>query len=859
MGIFDKLKNVIKGTAVNPDYERFDGIIKKTHGEYAAANTYFYNVKVNALPTYKEEVAKWTDSDKLELVFYCIDKIKTNATDRWGGVNDKKYEDNQIRFAYIIQIFRSKLVISGADFSRVIEAIYRNEVQKKFTFQDWGLTYFINQFEKQHQDKPLDSVAKAALTFFKQKLEKDPPAYLAKEIAKMIEKIDGLLFEQTAEKSIKPVLFLGKDNFGPAANVFIAQRPEQEKPFWYELITKAQKATGSKPSKKYIDEAKTVITALGTDTFKKTVHELFTIVTNLKETVIEHKQQYGNQEYIYNEIEFLSPLNTEALKGFVWMCSIFHDQQTIQTISKMADRCFKKIPQKGQVSTAVGNACLYTLANSKGLDGISQLSRLRLKIKQNSTLKIIENYIVEAANKLGVTMYEIEDLAVDDYKLKDGVRKWEIDGFTAVLEITRIGKSNLIWLKEDGKEQKTVPTVIKEKHAAQLKKIKEIQKLVDQTTSTQRDRLDRMLRSNRELELDYFKQHYLNHGLLSVVTANLIFNFINENENETVQAIKIAERWVTNTGDDVNIDQYEKVTFWHPASSTTTQVKLWRDYLMEHKILQPFKQAFREIYLLTEAEVNTRTYSNRMASHILKQHQYVTLAKGRNWTARLIGAWDGGDLDTAALVLPEYNLRAEYWVNALNADDAFNDTGIWNYVTTDQIRFVDTTTNELVELINVPAIPFSETLRDVDLFVGVASVGNDPTWQDSGGLPAYRDYWQSYSFGDLSEVAKNRKEILTGLIPRLKIANVTTIEDKFVVVKGKLRTYKIHIGSTNILMEPNDQYLCIVPDRSKKDTTENVYLPFEGDNGLSVILSKAFLLAADDTITDSTITSQINR
>jgi hypothetical protein len=97
------------------------------------------------------------------------------------------------------------------------------------------------------------------------------------------------------------------------------------------------------------------------------------------------------------------------------------------------------------------------------------------------------------------------------------------------------------------------------------------------------------------------------------------------------------------------------------------------------------------------------------------------------------------------------------------------------------------------------------------------------------------------------------------VVPRLKINKVAAIKDKFLVVKGKLRTYKIHIGSTNILMEPNDQYLCIVPDRSTKCFTENIFLPFEGDAGLSVILSKAFLLAADDQITDTSITSQINR
>ncbi|MCY7423179.1 MAG: hypothetical protein LH478_15710, partial [Chitinophagaceae bacterium] len=138
------------------------------------------------------------------------------------------------------------------------------------------------------------------------------------------------------------------------------------------------------------------------------------------------------------------------------------------------------------------------------------------------------------------------------------------------------------------------------------------------------------------------------------------------------------------------------------------------------------------------------------------------------------------------------------------------------------------------------------------------SVGNDPQWRDNGGLPAYRDYWQAYSFGDLTEVAKTRKTILERMLPRLKVGKVAEIKDKFVVVNGKLRTYKIHIGSTNILMEPNDQYLCIVPDRSTI-ASQNLFLPFEGDSGVSVILSKAVMLADDDKITDTTITSQIKR
>ncbi|MEU2055268.1 DUF7737 domain-containing protein [Streptomyces bungoensis] len=61
---------------------------------------------------------------------------------------------------------------------------------------------------------------------------------------------------------------------------------------------------------------------------------------------------------------------------------------------------------------------------------------------------------------------------------------------------------------------------------------------------------------------------------------------------------------------------------------------------------------------------------------------------------------------------------------------------------------------------------------------------------------------------------------------------------------------------TNILMEPDGAYLCVVPAR--RPGQGQVFLPFE-DERLSLILSKAFLLAADAGITDESIRVQIER
>lgn len=318
----------------------------------------------------------------------------------------------------------------------------------------------------------------------------------------------------------------------------------------------------------------------------------------------------------------------------------------------------------------------------------------------------------------------------------------------------------------------------------------------------------------------------------------------------------------------------------HHLAEEPDQVLAWPRWLEEREIRQPFKQAHREACLLTEAERNTRVYSNRFASHILRQHQFNALCAARGWKNKLRLMVDD-EYPPATRLLPEWGLRPEFWIEGAGDDYGTdtNETGTYHYLSTDQVRFYAIDASQRlahaggggystdgpegsdvpIPLEEVPPLVLSEIMRDVDMFVGVASVGNDPAWADGGPEGRYRDYWAGYAFGDLGETAKTRHGVLEKLLGRLKIADRCSLIDKFLVVRGDLRTYKIHLGSGNILMEPNDEYLCIVQGgwgRSKSGSGR-LYLPFEGDQRLAVILSKAFLLADDRRITDKTILSQI--
>jgi hypothetical protein len=347
-----------------------------------------------------------------------------------------------------------------------------------------------------------------------------------------------------------------------------------------------------------------------------------------------------------------------------------------------------------------------------------------------------------------------------------------------------------------------------------------------------------------------WRSHYLDHPVVGTVARRLIWLV------DKTPALFQDGQATDARGEKITVGASAKISIWHPLAHDAKEVMSWRARIETLGITQPFKQAHREVYLLTDAERRTRTYSNRFAGHILRQSQFRALAGARGWRAPFLGPWDSGDTGVAQRALVD-GWKVEFWVNAGGEEEEQGPQGGLLCVATDQVRFYRNST-EPARLEEVPPLIFSEAMREVDLFVGVASVGNDPNWVDGGPGGHHRNYWRNYSFGDLNASAQTRREILARLLPKLKIANQCSLDKKFLVVKGHLRAYKIHLGSGNILMQPKDEYLCIVSKTGGSDT-DKLHLPFEGDRMLSVILSKAFLLVEDETIEDPTILSQIKR
>lgn len=545
--------------------------------------------------------------------------------------------------------------------------------------------------------------------------------------------------------------------------------------------------------------------------------------------------------YFMSEKSWFSGKKGNFVKGLCWLSALHPSAEGYAFLAQIIERCFQKngkrrlAPSIGQVAT---NALIYT----ESPEAVKHLLQIQTRQKDPKLLALIERGLKALEVKQNVDIEAIQDQILPEFGLQEGSLNLDIGEYQAQIYVESYGKIHLEWLRPDGKNQKSIPAQVKREYAPALAQVKHQKEQIKRTLQIQKQRLENAWRNNREWAFADWEKYLLNHEIMRLLSRSLIWQ-VQLPSGDTVSLIWRNGQLEDWQGKAFSPPKESLVKLWHPVEAGVEEVLAWRNYLFQQELSQAFKQAFREVYLLTEAEENTETYSNRFSAHILQQNKLWALANQRNWEfkSHYFEA-------SPELALPAYGL-------SVSLDISYPS---WGYVGTERVVFYGHQQGtQALALKTIPKVAFSEAMRDIDLFIAISSIGSNPEWD---GSEEYKNYWQDFAFGEKSETvsAKNRREILERIVPKLKIANLCSFEGNFLQVKGKIRSYKINLGSGNILMLPHDEYLCIVPDRRSKNASKGVFLPFEGDTILSLILSKAFLLAEDDNIEDPTILSQIH-
>lgn len=391
----------------------------------------------------------------------------------------------------------------------------------------------------------------------------------------------------------------------------------------------------------------------------------------------------------------------------------------------------------------------------------------------------------------------------------------ETEGVRMALSIDALGKPQLA-IEKQGKPLKAIPTKLKKFPA--FVELRERAHMITQQASRMRLSLEEAMCRG-----DLFTAKELRDLTTHPVLAPMLKSLVFVGEEGMGYLSDDGKRLVSHDGNEKAIPARSKLRLAHADDLYRSEEwHLWQRECFVHERIQPFKQVFRELYPLTEAERAEGTISRRYAGHQVQPKQAMALLGQRGWVIR-----------------PEEGVQRTFHQEQISVHLSFLG-GYFTPVDIDGLTLegvVFTTIGNWkpASLADVPPIIFSEVMRDLDLVVSVAHRGGvDPETTAS--------------------TVEMRSALIRETCALLKVQNVE-LQSRYAAISGKLGNYTVHLGSGIVHVQPGGS-LCIIPVHSQH--RGRLFLPFADDDPKTAeITSKVLLLARDSEIKDPTILEQI--
>ena len=408
--------------------------------------------------------------------------------------------------------------------------------------------------------------------------------------------------------------------------------------------------------------------------------------------------------------------------------------------------------------------------------------------------------------------WAMEGVAIAD--LAAGPVSVAIDEVTVSLSLTDTGTPQIDVIKK-GKPLKNIPAKLRKN--PDIKALQERKRDITRQASRMRVSLETAMCRGDEFTGAELKQ-LLTHPVLKPILQQLVF------VDETLETwgYLVDNALQSYDGSQIALTAKMRLRLAHPVDFARGETwHLWQQYCFDQGLVQPFKQIFRELYVLTTAE-QQGCDSRRYAGHQINPRQALALLGQRGWVTH-----------------PEEGVRRTFhdenllvWIDF--EEGWYTPTEVEGF-TLDQVCFVDRQHHKSVAVRDVPPRVFSEVMRDLDLVVSIAHQGGvDP------------------------EASASTVEMRAALIRETsRLLNITNVElqDSHALIEGQLGNYTIHLGSATVHRQPGGA-LCIVPVHSQH--RGRLFLPFADDDPKTAeVVSKVLLLAKDKAIKDPTILEQL--
>ena len=397
-------------------------------------------------------------------------------------------------------------------------------------------------------------------------------------------------------------------------------------------------------------------------------------------------------------------------------------------------------------------------------------------------------------------------------EMKEYFEPKKLDDIDVYIKIDDLGQSEIIYEKA-GKELKSLPTKLKKDKY--IEAIKEVHKNLKEQYRRSRKMLEEAMEDGTEF-YGYEIENLMTNPVIAPILKSLVFKMGNDLGYYVDKKLKSAKKKSVTVKDDSLLKIAHCFDLFESGEWATYQKDIF-----DRELKQPFKQVFRELYVKTVDEKG-RDKSLRYAGHQVQPAKTVALLKTRRW---IIDGEEGLEK-----VYYKENIIAKIFALA----DWFSPADI-EAPTLEEVQFFDRKTFKPILIDDVPDLIFTEVMRDLDLVVSVAHIGDvDPEASHS--------------------TIEMRKAIIEFNCKLFKLKNVTFTENH-ALIKGERAEYSIHLGS-GLIHQKAGSAINVLPVHSQH--RGRVFLPFiDDDPKTAEIMAKVLLFAQDDKIKDVFILEQI--